>query len=186
MPLQCDELLTGLARAYNMRKAFVQTVLVWESAVIRQDDELVDFQVEMTHWHRLDPTMPPPALPTEDSSTGLCQIKARTAIAAINWANDPVRRFTSLPNHDPSNLDDVWEIWVRLRSDPEFNIRMAALVLLHGADLDGFDYKNLLSPTPNEVLQILGKYNGDDAYGELHRPLWNTFEYYAALARNGF
>lgn len=98
----------------------------------------------------------PPIVMSTDSSTGLGQIFARTAINAINWHN-----YINGTNESICFYNDRrerFEIWDRLRTDNEFNINMVALVLQHKAITDfGF---NPMTDFSDEIKRILARYNG--------------------------
>lgn len=176
--LQHDAVITSLARGYRMRKSFVQTVLLWEAAAESVTDVAADVAVIATYASIFDGGPTPPAM-VYDSSTGPCQVFAKTAIEAINWAR--TQGLTSLPARSLSNQADMWTIWQKLHNDEEFNITMATLTLLKAAA--DKNVASVLNPTAADVHAVLAKYNGDQDYGDLHYPLYQLVEGYNAAAR---
>jgi peptidoglycan hydrolase-like protein with peptidoglycan-binding domain len=173
-----DALITSLARGYRMRKSFIQTVLLWEAAVESVIDVGGDLEVQATYASIFAGGPTPPVM-VYDSSTGPCQIFAKTAIEAINWAR--TKGLTSLPARSLSNQADMWTIWLQLHNDEEFNLTMAALVLLKAAA--DKSVTNVLNPSAVDVQAVLGKYNGEPQYGVDNYPLYQLLEGYNAAAR---
>lgn len=196
-----DDLITDLSNKYQMRKALIQTVLAWESALIGPDDIASDTLVSVTHsyyeqleaWEALPPVLqsltPMPIKPpvtANDSSTGWCQIFAGTAIEGLNFAKSKGWRIGKTYNR--YDLKDIWEVWKKLKEDDAYNISVAALVLLWGAELElnlGSDY---LSYGEEDIKKVLARYNGTNAnataYGERNFGTYQVFEKYSALSRN--
>ena len=73
----------------------------------------------------------PPLLWKEDSSTGLGQVTTRTAIKAINYANE--EGIIDWGPYDYENVSERYEIWEKLNGDAEFNIELVSLVLVWSA-----------------------------------------------------
>lgn len=65
--------------------------------------------------------------------------------------------------YDVSNLSDRKEMWDKLKMDDSYNINMVGLVLSHKASLLGIGNLN----EPEQGVQVIGKYNGNIAYGYL-------------------
>jgi len=188
LALQHDALITSLSNELQLRKAFIQTVLVWEAACIKQDDILADAAVIATYKFLLNNGIEVPI--KRDSSTGLCQIFAETAISAANWTKTTLNVAHGIPGHNAILNQDMWNMWQQLQGNPSFNIKMAALVLLEkaGSDVEGnldliADRGLLMSPTQEQVEITLGEYNGDLAYGTRRRELYNLFEWHNAQQR---
>jgi len=89
-----------------------------------------------------------------DSSTGIGQIFARTAIEAHNSAI--ARGDISGQNIDYANINERKEVWYGLRSD-ETNIFYAGVVLRHKAESLGV---NLFNASGSQIEQSLSRYNG--------------------------
>lgn len=176
--LDHDTLITNLARGYRMRKSFIQTVQLWESAVEDVRDVAKDVIVQATYAYLFAGGPQPPVM-EYDCSTGICQIFAKTAIEAINWGRD--RGLTTQPSRSLSSQMDMWIIWQQLHNDEEFNLTMAALVLLKAAADKGVT--NVLNPSAADVQATLGKYNGEPQYGIDNYGLYQLLEGYNSAAR---
>jgi peptidoglycan hydrolase-like protein with peptidoglycan-binding domain len=176
---QYDALFTSLARGYAMRKSLIQTVVMWESACESYTDAGGDAAVIAYYTQKYQGG--PPVPDVDDSSTGLGQIFARTAISAINWGRD--RGLTALPARDASSYADLWATWQPLHFDEQHNVTMAALVLIEAAVRKAGLSANLLSYGPSEVKAALANYNGAAAYGEHQYGLYQILESYNSTAR---
>lgn len=125
-----------------------------------------------------------PAFVLADSSTGLCQIFAATAIKACNYAISI--GLIHERSYDQGNWHDLYEVWKKLHNDGEYNLSKCALVLMHSAYLVGLsaDYYNYGAA---EVKAVLARYNGTNEkareYGERNYGLYQIFEKYNALER---
>ena len=75
-----------------------------------------------------------------DSSTGYSQIFARVAILALNHARKEGLAdyaefgFEENAELDPSNPDDVFRMWKKLKSDKVFNMHMGLLNLISAGE----------------------------------------------------
>jgi hypothetical protein len=123
----------------------------------------------------------PPEAPLRfsgDSSTGLGQIFAKTAVNALNWY------FEGLGCEVQYNYGDIhqaYEIWDKLRTDDVFNIDMVGLVLLYGAEAPGELDLNINTIAPIEIRKILARYNG---FGSAAAQYGNeVYEYYECFLR---
>ena len=171
--LEHDDVITEIANAYNINKAFIQTILFRELWCLNQADILGDNLVESyfswkdacEFWENQNdiykatvdyPT--PPIIQKEDSSVGLGQIFARVAIKAYNEAID--RGTISGTKKDKDNWKDCKEVWFNLRDDNEYNIRMSSLNILSCVDEFGFD-NNYLSYTPDQCKLVFTRYNAN-------------------------
>lgn len=196
--IEYDSLITTLSNTFKIRKSLIQTVFMWEHSLEGADDTLADTLVQSTHaynkaledWLNAPEdqrplTAPQPPIPLKnDSSTGLCQIFASTAIKANNWAIE--KGLITGTEYDLGNLDDIWTVWQKLHNDNEYNIKMATLVLLWGAEQENI-YTNSYYYTVEEIKSVIARYNGtnDDAtaYGERNYALYKVFEKYNKSAR---
>ena len=104
---------------------------------------------------------PHPLIEKTDSSTGLGQIFASTAINALNNADD--RGFISLPYHYNNSVwQDVWYIWHNLHDDNSYNIKCCSLVILDCQ----YEYASILpydeffDCTEIQIKTVLSRYNG--------------------------
>lgn len=194
-----DAQITRISQKYGIRKALIQTVLMWEHSLEGKDDIAADSFVVITnayygqldYWSSLPPVQqavtPAPTPPTPvlgDCSTGFGQIFASTAIDAINYAVD--RGLYYGKKYNIKDWKDVWEIWQKLHNDINFNIEICALVLIWGANdvgINGIKY----SYTDQELKEIIARYNGEGvdaaAYGQRNLETYKIFEYYNELCR---
>ncbi|GAA4131541.1 glycoside hydrolase domain-containing protein [Actinomadura keratinilytica] len=188
-----DALITGLSRAFRMRKSLIQTVVFWEyHADI--GDPVADLAVAAYYqyleayeeWEK-NPVGPPPPAPTvskKDASTGVAQIFAGTAIAARNHAVDV--HLISEPRLDGNDWHVMWRVWKRLRDDDDYNVSTVPLVLVHAAHLVGVK-TSPLRYNAAETADVLARYNGTGsdaaAYGRRARDFYLIFEKYNAPLR---
>lgn len=78
-----------------------------------------------------------------DSSTGLGQIFASTAIAATNW-------YYGKKVYDSTNWKDLRTVWTSLNGNNVYNIDMVGRVL-------AYKRSSITKPTPKTIMQA---YNG--------------------------
>ncbi|MED3382654.1 DUF1906 domain-containing protein [Bacillus tropicus] len=194
-----DKLLTNLSQTYSMRKAMIQSVLFRELICYGVDDPIADglvqiyfaFKEDYEKWDKLPSSVkavtPPPIAPPvmkEDSSTGLGQIFAATAIDSINYA--VTIKLISEKIYKTSNWKDMKYIWFNLKDNEEFNLKTCALVLVRAANQ--VDLKNnYYDYDVNQIKKVLARYNGkgDKAveYGNTVYKLYLAFEKYNQPAR---
>lgn len=194
-----DEIITEISNLYKVRKALIQTVFMWESSCIRADDSAADLLVEayynykneLEEWENLSeeeqentPEPIEPVVSRDDSSTGICQIFAKTAIDAYNYN---VKRCNITGTElDSTDWKTVYNVWKNLKDNSNYSLQMAALVLLRGADL--VDVSEITyNYTEDEVKKVLARYNGTNsdatAYGERNYNIYKIFEKYNKLSR---
>ncbi|WP_371031330.1 hypothetical protein [Pseudoclavibacter sp. JSM 162008] len=89
--------------------------------------------------------------------------------------------MTGEPVRDPDNLNHIFEIWNRLRTDSNFNLRSAALTLAHGAYENGIT-GSLLTLDDAQVEVALASYN-DAGYGVKVARIYRAIEVYNKQAR---
>lgn len=180
--LSYDDVITEAAARYDVEKAMVQAVLFQEIRFLNLLDE-VDYFVEATHTYlqrrenygtsaRQGPlsTLPPlpPLVYRLDSSTGLGQIFADTAIQAINWQ-------TGQALYDSGDWHDIRAVWSRLRRDDIYNIHMVALVLSHKRSI----LQTAGSEGEPSAADIMQAYNGTGELSRRYREV--VCGYYAAF-----
>ncbi|WP_309735689.1 glycoside hydrolase domain-containing protein [Microbacterium sp. SORGH_AS_0428] len=167
---QHDAFITSLAAQYGVYKALIMTPLIWESMVINALDDAADAAVR-THYALLEQTgSADPATP-DDSSTGPCQVFARTAIAARKFAVN--NGLLSEPIYNSDVWQDVWEVWRKLNTDEEYNIATAMFVMMHAANtMSGLVPSELRQMTPSQVIRMCYGYNGDMFYGRNRAQLY--------------
>ncbi|PPK48795.1 glycoside hydrolase domain-containing protein [Clostridium algidicarnis] len=198
--LSQDINLTQISQRFNIRKALIQTVFMWECCLEGIDDIASDTLVLATYnyykaleeWENLSviekaivPAPKPPIPIKDDSSTGMCQIFARTAIKAINFSID--RGLISGMKYDTNDWHNVAEVWHKLHNDLDYCVYICALVLMWGAnDINIGD--NYYDYSPEEIKKVIARYNGtgSDAseYGIRNYELYNIFEHYNKLSRS--
>jgi hypothetical protein len=106
----------------------------------------------------------------DDSSTGLGQIFARTAISAENRVNNS--------NLDSDNIDDVKNMWYELQEDNK-NIYYIGLVLKEKALNNNIDLQSL---DESSVKNLFSKYNGNGEEANLYGE--QTYEYFLIFEDN--
>lgn len=171
-----DNVITETAVQYGLNKSFIQAVLYREIYCMNYLDLAADqavmetyiYEQAMAYYNNLPWLVQflssPPSSPMGyrlGSSTGLGWIFASTAIYANNWALD--NGMIAGKRYDVSNLSDRKEMWDKLKMDDSYNINMVGLVLSHKASLLGIGNLN----EPEQGVQVIGKYNGNIAYGYL-------------------
>lgn len=107
-----DDVITDAAKKYDVEKEMIQSVLFQEIRFYGLDDPIADELVKKsyeyeTKIYELGGSFLPP-IPVigyrTDSSTGLGQIFAKTAIEATNWYQEDMV-------YDYSNIEDRKEMW---------------------------------------------------------------------------
>lgn len=175
--IQYDYLFTSLARNLRMRKALILCPVLWEIRHLTAADTAADALV-IDHYTG-------GVSPKNDSSTGLGQIFAATAIVARNYC--VLQGIVSGSIMDPSKESDLWTVWQKLHADDTYNISTAALVLLQAAS-DINVARPGLDTSEADSTKILARYNGtgSDAaeYGNQLIGLYRVFEKYFAPLRN--
>ena len=120
----------GLSVFPIFRKALIQTAFAWEHTLEGLDDLTSDSMVtnyyaykeQLEQWENLSaeqkaliPRPVAPAFVRTDSSTGLCQIFAATAIKACNYAISI--GLIHERSYDQNNWHDLYEVWKKLHND---------------------------------------------------------------------
>lgn len=169
---QHDQFITNLAAQYQVYKALILTPLIWEGLAIHVGDPVADGSVRSYYAWRVGGSVgAPPALIADDSSTGPCQIFAKTAIQARNWAVGAGILTDRLYDHNV--WQDMWEMWQKLADDQQFNIRTAMFVMMYyAATRVGVAADQMRSLTPSQVMNALTGYNGDGVYGRKRMMLY--------------
>lgn len=154
-----DPYITQLAAQYNCRKALILTPMIHEGLCYNDGDTAKDLLVR-AYYQSLEngSAVDVPGDPNRDSSTGLCQIFAATAIAAHNFAVSK-----GLINGAPkstSNWNDMWQMWQALQ-DGEYSLKMAMFVMMMEASFDmGIQPSQTRDMTPSQVMRMCALYNG--------------------------
>ncbi len=171
-----DSIITRYSKQFKVRKSLIQTIIMWEHGVEGLDDTIADGLV--TDYYEKGSIVG-----KKDSSTGVCQIFAGTAIKAYNFAIE--QGLINANPLNPENENDLKTVWYTLHNDVDFNIKMATLNLLACAyeKNGGYNYDT----NPSYIKRILERYNGsgDKAveYGERNYGLYKLFEKYNEAMR---
>lgn len=169
--MNLDGVVTDLARSFRMRKALIQCPLLWEIRKYNIDDPIADNLVESGVKN--------------DSSTGLAQIFAATAIKSRNYCINQDIIGGAIMN--PGNDLDLRTVWNKLHYDDIYNTGTVPLVLIEGANAVGIGRPGL-NFSEDDSRKALARYNGtgDDAvkYGHQLIGLYKVFEKYHAPLRN--
>lgn len=173
-----DEIITKYSNLFEVRKALIQTIILWEHGVEGADDRASDKAVIGYYTLGFGPK--------NDSSTGICQIYARTAIKAYNYAvkNGLISEKILLDE----NEENLKNMWYQSYSDVDFNIKMGTLNLLYCDWQKNSSYKSYKYDTDeSNIKRILERYNGEgkDAieYAERNYGLYKIFEKYNEAMR---
>ena len=187
--LENDSTITKVANKYNVDKAMIQSIIFQETRFYGIDDPVADSLVIQSYayeqqledyvnwinnlkwyemWKGIFRQPPQPVLGYRtDSSTGLGQIFARTAINAYNE-----EKHTS---YDASDWKDLKKFWEYLQDD-ENNIEMVALVLKNIKN-----QKELSGKTLKEIEKIMSSYNGEGDWAQKYGAV--TIQYYQAFRK---
>jgi len=166
---KCSALLYALEEEYHVPCACMQAILYQEITQIDLLDIAADWLVAC-FWLRysLRKKLHLAGLPRgkKDSSTGYAQVFAATAIRSMLYAQErgiiQSAAFAFLQEWPlrPDRPDDLQAVWKKLHCDKAFNLRMAALTLLHAAgEVTGapsFDHL-----TPEEFQLVFTRYNAN-------------------------
>ena len=147
-----DEIITKYSNLFEVRKALIQTIILWEHGVEGADDRASDKAVIGYYTLGFGPK--------NDSSTGICQIYTRTAIKAYNYAvkNGLISEKILLDE----NEENLKNMWYQLYSDVDFNIKMGTLNLLYCDWQKNSSYKSYKYDTDeSNIKRILERYNGE-------------------------
>ncbi|MFC4054450.1 glycoside hydrolase domain-containing protein [Actinomadura syzygii] len=164
-----DRLITNLARALRMRKSLIQVPLLWEIRHYSDLDIASDELVRQHYNNGIGGKI--------DGSTGLGQIFAATAIAARNHSVD--LGILNVPKLNPAKEADLWPIWQKLNTEPDFNIGVVPHVHIWGANDVGAPRPSLDYSDAN-TLRVLVRYQGSgpdaEADGQKRLGLYRVFE----------
>lgn len=193
--LKNSSIIEKTASNLSMPKAVIQAILFREIYCIGYDDDVADALVteyyaykeqidayeKMSWWQQIISGYPTPYIGMrEDSSTGLGQIFAKTAINAHNFCiKDGV--LSSIP-YDYDNWKDRKKVWYNLKDDEKYNIQYVGLVLYHAADM--VNVNNLYNLKSEDAKKVLARYNGTNssakAYGGIVYKYYKLFNQYNA------
>ena len=178
--LEHDDIITEYCNEYRIPKEFVQSVLFREIWCYSVTDAAADVAVQ-EYYAWKEGVGSEPLIKKTDSSTGLGQIFASTAIKALNNADD--RNFISLTTqYDASDWYDVWIVWQKLHNNNTYNIQCCSLVILdcQYEFQDDVPYDDFFDFSESQIKTILARYNGyGDAaaeYGDICYQYYQIFE----------
>lgn len=185
--LNYDNFVTQYCNKFNMQKELLQTVFFREQRFVWFADDVADSIVEQSYAYDeniANNMSPPPQMPIpyrHDCSTGLCQIFASTAIKSINYAVQQ-NIIDDERLYDQDNLDDIKEVWFKLKDNSEFNIKCAVLTLIYEA-LHTLQYdRNFVNYTESQISMLFTKYNSTsdepNEYGTECTEWYNIFRKY--------
>ncbi len=173
--LQYDAIITNTSRVLNMPKEMVQAVLFRELACLDIRDGSGDSLVMQyyTYLEQLEKYMNlswqkqlmvkipiAPLYIKKDSSTGLGQIFAKTAILANNYLY--ARKIIGGQKYNYQNWKSRRKMWFALKDNNIFNVRFVAYVLKYEACKLGIS--NINKVKVNNLKKIMAKYNGEACY----------------------
>jgi peptidoglycan hydrolase-like protein with peptidoglycan-binding domain len=189
-----DILLTSLARSFRMRKALVQSTVLWELASYNLYGLAHDAAVSVFHntdipqfikdslsgimdWAR--------GRDMREGSTGVGKIYPSTAIEVRNWC---IRQHIIQGSiQDVNNDHDIWSMWRKLNQDNAFSMSQVPLIHIWGANDIGLRRPDLTF-TLEETRQVSKRYQGtnDQAEEASHKRmvLYGVFEKYNSPERN--
>ncbi|MEU6306458.1 glycoside hydrolase domain-containing protein [Streptomyces chartreusis] len=177
--MRYDGLVTRLARTFRMRKAIIQSPLLWEIRMYNSLDVVGDEAV-IDHYDGTGLS------PKNDASTGLGQIFAATAIRGRNHC---IRAgLIGGTVMDSANENDLWNVWQKLHNDHDYNVSTMPAVLIEGANDVGVPRPSMFT-AEEDTRRTLARYNGNDpegraeAYGTAMLGLHRVFEKYNAPLR---
>lgn len=191
--MQYDATITYNANFYKVPKSVIQTLLMRELWCVNTLDDTADswviqyynYKIAYEQWSNqpiwLQLIIPVPEMPLmtrTDSSTGLGQIFAETAIGANNMAvNKGIIKNKYYNNND---WHDMWDMWSKLKEDNSFNIKMVTLEIINCAIKKNLPEK-IINYSESQMKSLLSRYNGtgNDAllYGE------ECYSYYLLFRR---
>ena len=144
------------------------------------------YLINLEEWNSLSEAekliVPMPVLPVvykDDSSTGLCQIFARTAIDANNQAI--YEGLITGKEYDVNDWHDVYYMWELLHNNNEFNIKMLVLEVINCARKT--NTSNIFwAHNAEHTKTVLSRYNGTgneaDEYGDECYDYFEIFKSY--------
>lgn len=174
--LQYDAEITTAAQKYGVEKAMIQAVLFQELRFYGIEDPVADAWVAMTYAEEDrraengSGTAGEASLfrmiRKQDSSTGIAQIYAKTAIEAHNWKYGT--------EYDPADIATLEQFWMGLQDDT-CCIDTEAMVLAKIMD----DRQVSIPLTEDETGQVMARYNGTNGWAQKYGEV--TARYYAAF-----
>lgn len=171
--LYYDATIEAAAEKYGIDKAMLQSVLFQELRFYGMEDPVADLYVlsSYRYGHQQEEHGKPQnmAFCRLDSSTGMGQVFAKTAIKAHNWKYDTT--------YNLNDWKDLELFWMYLQED-EQNIDTVALVLAYTMNEQEVSGKLSLAETE----AVMARYNGTGVwaakYGQVTIQYFQAFEEY--------
>lgn len=189
-----DDVVTSLSRQYNMRKALIQTSVLWEFCHYGIEDVTKDAGVILYYTGAIpDWAKDLPGInKLTDASTGIAQIQGHIGIRA--WNNSIQNGLADGQILDPAKGSDIYQTWTRLNQDNAFSMRTVPQLHIWGADgKPGDDHpetpmrRPALDYTDTEIYEVLRRYQGWGTVAETDArkrvPLYGIFEKYNQIVR---
>jgi hypothetical protein len=186
-----NEVIAQAAVKYGVEKAMIQAILFQEIRFINILDE-VDTFVQTTFYclHQREDAdiddwtgdfISESVLSTiniTDSSTGLGQIYAKSAIKALNW-------YLGSEVYDYNNWRDIEAVWVKLKYDDEYNVDMIGLILSYNRYLCEH-VEMIQEPAVGDILRLYNGYGPlAEKYEEVTVDFYKAFGLYNEAVENG-
>lgn len=150
--LEHEEAIHAASEKYGVEEAMIQAVLFQEIRFYGIDDPVADWLAQASGRY--------------DSSTGLGQVRAATAIDAYNWMYDT--------HYDLSDERDLESFWKKLQDD-SCNIDIVALQL-HRLEVK---YQLQGNTTGEQLQEIFAGYNGGGGWAERYGQV--VYQYHCAF-----
>ncbi|MBQ6637417.1 MAG: VWA domain-containing protein [Lachnospiraceae bacterium] len=189
-----DNLITELSNEYLIPKEMIQSILIREMRCEDLRDDVADSLVmqQFAYYEELDrrkefnsvqdDIIPYPKAPIggrDDSSVGVAQIFAQTAIESWNWC--VINGVVEGDMLDYSDWRQRREVWKRLKNDEEYSIMFVAYVLMQEAGNAGLD-RSYYAYSDEQKQLVLSLYNGTNhdatVYGSQAYNCYKIFERY--------
>jgi peptidoglycan hydrolase-like protein with peptidoglycan-binding domain len=178
MVIAYDELITNLSRSYGVRKALIQAPVLWGYSRETASDRLADAQVASWYSHKVAHEAADGG--HSDSTVGVAQLSAATAIGARNWAS--AEGLVAAAHLDASDWRVTRRVWTSLREDGNYNIGTVPLVLFHSGSDAGVKGQRL-TYTDAELHTLFDRYSGSADAGKQLHALYQLFESYNSKQR---
>jgi len=166
-----DSSISKASKKLGVPKSFVQAVLLREISTTDELDKVGDSQVEAYFKDG--------SSQKDDSSTGLGQVFAKTAITSHNELVN--RGLVSSKAVSEEDIQERKRVWYKLKDDNEYNITAVCEVLLAKACYKGLN-KSLNSLNDEQKSSLFASYNGSgneaEEYGKAALSYQKEFDAY--------
>lgn len=165
-----DDVINETANKFSIRKAAIQATIAYECRTTTALDLAADVAVRECHLGT--------APCVRDSSTGIGQIFAGTAIPAFNTCV----HMGLIPGPMLDSIHDKGGVWLSLKANNEYSVRMIAYLHIYNSVLLRMNRISFIT-TQSEWRALFTKYNGAGQYGRDLVKLYVAFEKFNALSR---